>query len=126
MPFKAGQCFLFPITGSETAHLWVIATQPNSDGQFAIVNFTSLKGNKDQTVVLLKGEHGFITHDTCVNYWAADISSIDVLQAWLDCGQARMERDLDEALLRLIRTGIRSFRPNKEAYCRFRQEPQIA
>lgn len=106
MPFKAGQCFLFPITGSETAHLWVIATQPNSDGQFAIVNFTSLKGNKDQTVVLLKGEHGFITHDTCVNYWAADISSIDVLQAWLDCGQARMERDLDEALLRLIQQGF--------------------
>lgn len=106
MPFKAGQCFLFPITGFETAHLWVIATQPNSDGQFAIVNFTSLKGNKDQTVVLLKGEHGFITHDTCVNYWAADISSIDVLQAWLDCGQARMERDLDEALLRLIQQGF--------------------
>jgi hypothetical protein len=57
-------------------------------------------------VVLRKGEHGFITHDTCVNYWAADISSIDVLQAWLDCGQARMERDLDEALLRLIQQGL--------------------
>jgi hypothetical protein len=106
VPFKAGHCFLYPLTGFETAHIWVIATEPNADGQFAIVNFTSLKGNKDQTVILRKGEHEFITHDTCVNYWAADISSIDVLQAMLECGQARMERDLDETLLKLIQQGF--------------------
>ena len=46
------KCFLYPLAESEVSHFWVIATEPNADGQFAVANLTSLKGNKDQAVVL--------------------------------------------------------------------------
>ena len=106
MIFSAGQCFLFPLDEFDTAHLWVIATEPNQDGQFAIVSCTSLKGSKDQTVVLRAGEHPFITHDTCVYYWAADITDCSVLESRIACGEARMHHDLSTALLNLVQDGF--------------------
>ena len=106
MAFTAGQCFLFPLGEYETAHLWVIATEPNQDGQFAIVSFTSLKGSKDQTVVLRNGEHPFIKHDTCVSYSAADITDSSVLANLLSCGEARLHSNLTADLLRLVQDGF--------------------
>jgi hypothetical protein len=40
----------------QTPHLWIVATAPGSDGLFAIVSLTSLKGSKDQTFILRSGE----------------------------------------------------------------------
>ena len=106
MTFAAGQCFLFPLGEYETAHLWVIATEPNKDGQFAIVSLTSLKGNKDQTVVLRDGEHPFIKHDTCVHYSATDIIDSTMLEAQLACGEARLHHNLSADLLKLVQDGF--------------------
>jgi hypothetical protein len=88
------------------AHLWVVATEPNDEGQFATVSFTSLKGAKDQTVVLRRAEHPFIKWDTCVLYALAEITTTDRLQAHLDSGRARMRQDLPSGLLRLILDGF--------------------
>jgi len=45
-------------------HLWVIATDPDETGTFAVASFTSLRGAKDQTVVARKGEHPFLKWDS--------------------------------------------------------------
>jgi hypothetical protein len=84
----------------------VIATEPDIEGQFATVSFTSLKGAKDQTVILLKAQHPFIKWDTCILYSLSEISSTDKLQAYLDCGIAKMHRDVSPEMLCLILDGF--------------------
>jgi hypothetical protein len=105
--FRAGQTYLFPLNDdTRREHLWIIATEPNSDGQFATASFTSLRGAKDQTVTLLKDEHPFIKWDTCILYALAEITTAETLQAYLDCGAAKMRQDVPVAMLRLILDGF--------------------
>ena len=107
MPFHAGQTFLFPLNeGNQREHLWVIATEPNSAGLFAVVSFTSLKGAKDQTVILRKTEHPFLRWDTCVAYALAEIVNADDLHAYCQSGRAKMHQDVAPAILRLILDGF--------------------
>jgi len=107
VPFCAGQTYLFPLNDeTRKEHLWIIATEPNADGQFATASFTSLKGAKDQTVTFLKNEHPFIRWDTCILYSLAEITSIQTLQACLDCGSAKMHQDAPAAMLGLILDGF--------------------
>ena len=107
MPFRAGQTFLFPLDDDNyQEHLWVIATEPNQDGVFAAVSFTSFKGAKDQTVVFRSGEHPFFKWDTCVSYALAEVTSVDALQKYLDGKTARMHADLDPERLKLVLDGF--------------------
>lgn len=107
MPFHAGETFLFPLNeDSQKEHLWVIATEPNSDGLFAIVSFTSLKGAKDQTVILQRTEHPFLKWDTCIAYALAGIVSADDLHAYCECGRAKMHQDITPEILRLVLDGF--------------------
>jgi hypothetical protein len=107
VPFHAGQTFLFPLNENNlTQHLWVIATEPNSEGLFAVVSFTSLKGAKDQTVILRKTDHPFLRWDTCIAYALADIVSADDLDAYCQRGRAKMHQDVTPEILRLILDGF--------------------
>ena len=106
MSFIAGQCFRYPLGTLETDHVWVVATSPNRDGEFIVVNFTSLKGNKDQTVILQKGDHPTVKHPTAVYYAAAEMMLVENLSDYLACGSARMEADLSPALLKLVQDGF--------------------
>lgn len=106
MGFQAGQTFLFPLAENQTAHLWVIATEPNADGFFATVSFTSLRGAKDQTVTLLAAEHPFVKWDTCVLYASAEIMNVKKLQGNIDCGVAKMHWDVSPRILALIVDGF--------------------
>lgn len=106
MSFHAGQTFLYPLAENETAHLWIIATEPNEDGLFAIANVTSLKGAKDQTVILQANEHPFLKWETCVMYGLAEISSGDKLQGYLDGGIAKLQKDLSQKALALVLDGF--------------------
>lgn len=107
MPFRAGQTYLFPLNDeTRREHLWVIATEPNADGLFVTVSFTSLRGAKDQTIILRKAEHPFVKWDTCVLYALAEISSSDILQAHVDCGSAKFHHNVSDVVLRLILDGF--------------------
>jgi hypothetical protein len=105
--FHAGQTFLFPLNeDNQGEHLWVIATEPDSEGLIAIASFTSLRGAKDQTVILRKTEHPFLKWDTCIIYVLAEIMSVDNLQAHRQCGRAKMHQDVTPEVLRLILDGF--------------------
>jgi hypothetical protein len=107
VPFHAGQTFLYPLSDeNKREHLWIIATEPNNDKAFATVSFTSLRGAKDQTVTLLRAEHPFLKWDTCMSYALAEIVTEDTLQAFLDCGSARMHVPASTAVLSLILDGF--------------------
>lgn len=107
MSFLAGQTFLYPLNDNfRKPHLWVIVTKPNADGMFAIVSFTSLMGAKDQTVVLRAAEHPFLKWDTCVSYALAEVTNVQKVQAFLDCGSAMMHKDVSATILALIQDGF--------------------
>ena len=90
--FHAGQTFHYPLRSPAKAHLWIIATGPSAQaGSFAAVSLTSLRGAKDQTVILRQGEHPFIKWDTCVAYALAEIITVEHLEARLSKGAARMD-----------------------------------
>ena len=68
----------------------MIATYPNEDGAFAAVSCTSLKGAKDQTVILRAGEHPFLVWDTSIGYALAEIVTVAQLEERIIKGEARM------------------------------------
>ena len=90
--------FLNPLRSGEKEHLWIIATPPDPDGLVAIVSLTSLKGAKDQTVVLLKGSHEFVKWDTVVFFAQADIVPTSKIQQWLEVGDARPYPKISEQI----------------------------
>jgi hypothetical protein len=105
--FRAGQTFLFPLNDeNQREHLWIIATEPDSNALFAIASFTSLKGAKDQTVILRKAEHPFLKWDTCISYAQAESMSTEKLLAHLAYGRAKMHRDASPAVLKLVLKGF--------------------
>jgi hypothetical protein len=105
--FHAGQTFLYPLNDdNESEHLWIITTEQNNEGLFAIASLTSLRGAKDQTVILHRGEHPFITHDTCISYAQAEITSADKLEVLLQCGRAKLHVDAIPTLLKDILDGF--------------------
>ncbi len=106
MTFRAGQTFLFPLNDHAIEHLWIVATNPNTDGLVAVVNLTSLKGAKDQTVVFRKGEHPFIKWDTSVNYALADLVQVSKLEQYVNSGRAKLREDLPSNLVALLLDGF--------------------
>jgi hypothetical protein len=102
--------------------LWVVATNPDSDGLVAIVSLTSLKGAKDQTVVIHAGEHPFVKWETCALYALAEVTSIDKLCEYIDCGLARMHYDVSNQLLALILDGFTASDYTKNRVRRFVKE----
>lgn len=106
MDFAAGQTYLFPLSEHQTAHLWVIATDPNADGLMLVVSLTSLNGSKDQTVILHGGEHPFLKWPTCVAYSLSDLISCDTLEGHIKVGRAKMRPDLKPKMTQLILDGF--------------------
>ena len=87
-------------------HLWVVATNPNEDELVAVVNITTLRGAKDQTVVLRSGEHQFVKHDSCVNYTMAEIVKVEKLQERFGSGRAKRHSDMTANLTALVLGGF--------------------
>jgi hypothetical protein len=104
--FRAGYSFRFPVQDGTIPHLWVVATDPDENGVLVIVNLTSLKGSKDQTVVIRSKEHPFVRWDTCVNYALADTSTTELLKSQHDCGVAHPHDAVSAGLLSLILDGF--------------------
>jgi hypothetical protein len=117
--FAAGQTFLFPLSERHTAHLWVVATDPNPDGLILIVSLTSLNGSKDQTVILHGGEHPFIKWATCVAYNLADLMNCEVLEEHIQMGRAKRHADMRAEVVRLILDGFTASRFTKKRIQQF-------
>jgi hypothetical protein len=105
LSISAGNTFLYDLK-RDPAHLWVIATDPDEENRFLIVSLTSLKGSKDQTVILHGGDHEFIKWSTCVAYAQSDLMSAERLQELIACGNAKMHADMKPSCTTLILDGF--------------------
>jgi hypothetical protein len=100
---------------NQREHLWIIATEPGSEGSFAIASFAWLRGAKDQTVILCAAEHPFLKWDTCISYGQAEIMSVEKLEAHLRCGRAKMHVDATHAVPATDPCGILGLRFHEES-----------
>ncbi|WP_415199523.1 hypothetical protein [Silvibacterium sp.] len=91
-----------------TSHLWVITTNPNPDGYVLVVSLTSLKGSKDQTVILNPADHPFIKWATCVAYAFSDLMTVEKLSELIECGNAKQHHPMSADRTQLILDGFLS------------------
>ena len=72
----AGDTFLIPKSADEIEHLWIVLTEPDSDGMAVCVNVTRRESYSDTTLVLNIGDHPFIRKESVVHY--PDASKLDL------------------------------------------------
>jgi hypothetical protein len=101
---SAGSTFLFDLRGN--IHLWVVASDPDDEGRFLVVSLTSLKGSRDQTVILHGGEHPFLKWPTCVFYQQSDIMTVAQLEQLIASGNAKMRETMAADKTALILDGF--------------------
>jgi hypothetical protein len=68
-------------------HLWVVLSDPQLDPETVlIVNLTTFDPRKEGVCILAAGEHPWVTHETCVSYEDAVITTLPKLYAAKDGG----------------------------------------
>ncbi len=119
-----GDTFLMPAPGGQlTPHLWIVITQPDPETNLcAIVSVTTLRNSKDQTVVLRKGDHAFIRHDSSILYGDAMIVDATRVEAEIAAGLAVAREKCPAAVLKLVQDGVRASPFTRAKVLRFCRE----
>lgn len=109
-----------PQPNQRIPHLWVIATEPNSSGEVVIVNMTSPENCPDRTVIVCKGDHPFVTHDSVINFADAKIGDATAILHGINSKLCHQCDPCSASLVEKIQQGIiqSDFTPNKiKEYC---------
>lgn len=91
--------------GSHPSHLWIIITTPRGpDGEFLIVNMTTLTEHKeDRSCVLDAGDHPFVRHKTVIAYHDARTGTQAALRE--HSGMVHPREPVSAAILSRIQQG---------------------
>jgi hypothetical protein len=112
-----GDAFLMPAPGGPvTPHLWIFVTERNPETHFAvIVSVTTLSEGKDQTIILRRGDHVFITHDSSISYRHARIVDCRQIDAQVQAKTIEPRAACTPKLLKEIQDGLfaSQFTPKK-------------
>jgi hypothetical protein len=104
---KPGESLFLRKINSPIEHLWIILTDPQGNPQKSvIVNVTSKRPESETTVVLKKGDHPFITHDSVINFKDATLALSDKLEEAVNAGHFCDGGSFDQALLKTIQEGL--------------------
>jgi len=103
--FNAGDTFR-PADRKIDIHLWVVISDPLQDpAHILIVSMTTYKPYKESACLLRSGEHRAISHDTCIAYDLAKVTSSAKLEEARDKGLLSPDVPVSEEVLRRIREG---------------------
>ena len=101
-----GDTFLMaPLLGLDP-HLWIIVTEADANGDVVIANVTTLQESADQTVILRKGNHPFIHHDSVVRFGDARIVKMNSIKAQLTAATIQPREACSKELLAEIQAGV--------------------
>jgi hypothetical protein len=108
--FWAGTSFW--IKHERPPHLWFIVSDPKKDDEHVLyVNVTSLDWNapkndphNDRACIIYAGEHRFITRDSCVYYYGAQVASVAHLTYRYDTGGLTLDDPASPELLAKMQT----------------------
>jgi hypothetical protein len=103
---KAGDTVAMRLGHPTIDHLWILVTDPHQESQKVVmVNITTLRSHSDRTVILRKGDHPYILHDSVVSYQDAQELSVVKIQAQIDRGWPQCDSCSDE-LLKKVQAGL--------------------
>jgi len=88
-------------------HLWVVLSDPDKDpDRIVLVSLTTLTPDKEPACLLVRGEHPWVKHDTCVFYQGARLAALKELYKLKDAGLLKPQEPLSEhVLLRIQKNG---------------------
>jgi len=89
-----------------TPHPWVIVTEPNDNGEIAMVNITTPKSGSDMTVVLEANEHHRVTHRSVVYYQDARITLEEAVRGCVTNGLCIRCDPCSPEMLKKIQDGL--------------------
>lgn len=103
---RAGRC-LYMVLGGISPHLWVVLCDPIPPrNEVLLVMLTTAKRYTDDTVILSRGDHPFIRHDTAVSYGTARYHTVDGLLSAMQRKRFSLLEDMDREVLRRIQNGV--------------------
>ena len=110
------------VGGNPIAHLWFIVTEPDPISKLcAMVSLTTLKADKDQTVVLHPGEHPYIVQTSSVYFSGAIVVDARTIEARIAEGSVHPKTCCSVNVLSLLQQGVVAspFTPKKVVtFCR--------
>ena len=102
---SAGATYKIPDLGNGVPHLWVVLTDPDENGEVAMVSLTTRRKGSDDTVILDSHDHPFVIRETAVSYGNAMCAAVQNLTNAVCVGAAFMHRPVSQDLLTRIQDG---------------------
>lgn len=118
-----GRTFLFPLNlNNKIPHLWIVITEPNDRAECLIVSITTLRYDKDQTVILNRADHPFIEKPSVVYYQDIQLTTTAKIEAQLRCGIAAPMDNCSGDLLQIVQQGLCASQYTAPKHLRFYRE----
>ena len=96
---RAGDCFLIGGHGL-VPHLWIVLTEPaGNPARVLIASCTSRKSWSDATIVLDRGDHPFIRHETVIAYDGIRIVESRIIELQLSLDKIRRKEPMRRSVL---------------------------
>lgn len=103
---KCGDVFYMAKSVGATPHLWVVLTEPDENGEVAMVNITTLRANSDTAVIIRSNEYYRTTHDSAVHFQDARIVEQENILKAIKGGVCQKCNPCSPALIKKIQEGI--------------------
>jgi|SRR5437879_2350065 len=89
-----------------TAHLWIVASDPDIEQKVLIVNITTQRPYSDNTTVLKTGDHPFIGRPSVVSYKDSMIRTVADIEQAKNCGIASPKQACSPGVLARVQAGF--------------------
>jgi hypothetical protein len=110
---SCGDTFLTGDGNEDNFHLWIILSSP-TEGEVVTACLVTAHKRSERLVVLNKGDHSFVQHESVIAYRFSQIRAVEDIQELLRSGAAKPRDPVSPALLKRIQTGLldSDFTPN--------------
>jgi len=90
-------------------HLWIVLSDPDKNpDQALLVNMTTWDARKEKVCLLNPGDHSWITHQTCINFGDAVVTTLPKLLAAKDGGAIKLHQPLAATILQRVLDAVAS------------------
>lgn len=96
---NCGDTFLTDDGDEENFHLWIIITPP-TEGEVVTVCIVTAHKKSERLVVINKGDHPFITHESVIAYGWSKIRAVTDIEAAFVAGAAKHREPIAADILK--------------------------
>lgn len=102
---ECGDTFLIEDVDGPECHLWIVITPP-SEGEVVIVSVTTKRQKSETLVILKKGDHPFIEHDSVIAYRYSKVVTVESIETAIKNGTAKKREPASPSLLKRAQDGL--------------------